>query len=60
MANEEVKRTMRYYNYPAWKLADYLGCSTNTVYRRFQHELPPEEQQKIIDHIKEEAHTQQK
>lgn len=50
--NEAVRRALRIKNMAVWQLADLLGVSDNTLFRRLRHELPEEEQKKMIHLIK--------
>lgn len=38
-----------------WQLADFLGISSETLHRRLRHELPQEEQKRMIQIIKENS-----
>lgn len=46
--NYQVRTALRMNKVPIWKLADCLGCHENTLLRRLRHELPEEEQAKMI------------
>ena len=52
MANKRIKDEMKRNGVYTWQLADALGVSENTLYRRMRHELPPMEQDRIISLIK--------
>ena len=49
--NEAVRRALRVKNMAVWQLADLLGVSDNTLFRKLRHELPEEEQKKMINLI---------
>lgn len=46
--NEAVRRALRVNNMAVWQLADLLGVSDNTLFRKLRHELPEDEQKKMI------------
>ena len=52
MANKRIKDEMKRSGVYTWQLADALGVSENTLYRRMRHELPQMEQDRIISLIK--------
>lgn len=52
--NVPLKTAMRKTGTPQWKLADLLGCHENTVNRLLRHELPKEEQDRLIAMVEEE------
>lgn len=47
-ANERVRAAMKRCRLFTWQVADLLNVSENTVYIRLRHELPKEEQDRII------------
>lgn len=53
--NEKVYIASRIHGKPLWMLADRLGCHENTLLRRLRHELPEEEQNKLISLIEQIA-----
>ena len=53
--NEQIRAAARRNGLPLWQLADMLGMSENTLYRRLRHELPAEDQDRIVELIKSEA-----
>jgi len=44
-------------NIPFWRLAEALGIHEQTIIRRFRHELPTEEKQKILNIIENMIRT---
>lgn len=53
MANEKIRKTLRFYNVRMWQLADLLEMPESTFYQKMRREWPEEEQQRIIDMIKD-------
>lgn len=53
--NLMIRECMRTHDIRLWEVADLLGVSESTVVKRFRHELPEEEQKRIIELIKENA-----
>lgn len=51
LQTEEVKRKARMLGIPMWKLADCLGMSEMTFYRRCRHGLPQEAYEKCIEFL---------
>lgn len=53
--NKRIRTSLSLYGIPVWMLADRYGKSENTMYRLFRHELPEDEQDRIITMIEEIA-----
>lgn len=53
MANELIKTAMKDLGVYRWQLADMLGVSEMTVYRMLRHEMSDEEQNKVIEMLKQ-------
>ena len=53
MANEKIKQIMKQCNVATWQVADLLGVSEQTVFRKFRHEMTDTEQENVIALIKE-------
>lgn len=51
--NKMIRFTLKESNMKQWELADLLGISDQTLVRRLRHELPMEEQLRIVKLIKE-------
>lgn len=56
MANKIIKEALKEAGITQWKLADILCIHENTLCRKLRHELPIDEQQRIVGIIKE--HTE--
>lgn len=54
-ANERITKARQKHGVTVWMLADRYGKSENTMYRLFRHELPEDEQNRIIGMIEEIA-----
>ncbi len=54
-SNMRIRLAMLEHSIKAWQLAKMLGISEATYTRRFREELPEEEQERIINMIKEES-----
>ena len=54
-ANELISEALKKYGVTRWQLADALGVHESSVYRFLRHELPPEEQERYVQLIKETA-----
>lgn len=52
MANEFLKNEARRAGVRIWRIAEELGISPTTLSIRFRHELPKDEQTKILQIIK--------
>jgi len=48
MANKDIKRAIGGRGLTQWQVADALGISEATFYRKMRNELPEEEKQKIL------------
>jgi len=48
MANKDIKRAIGGRGLTKWQVADALGISEATFYRKMRNELPEEEKQKIL------------
>jgi len=48
MANKDIKRAIGGRGLTQWQVADALGISEATFYRKMRNELPAEEKQKIL------------
>lgn len=46
--NLKLRTVMYIYDIPQWKLAEILGVSENTVWRKLREEMSEEDQDKII------------
>lgn len=46
--NQKVRTALRMNRIPVWMLADRLQCHENTLLRRLRHELPEDEQEKMV------------
>ena len=55
MVNERIKKTLRIHNVPVWRLAELAGTSETTMFRRLRHELEPQEADRLIRLIEENA-----
>lgn len=51
MKNEEIRKAMKSKGLKQWELAELLGVSEQTMYRKLRTELPKEEKQKILEVI---------
>ena len=51
MKNKEIREAMKKKELKQWQLAELLGISEQTMYRRLRKELPPDEKLKILDII---------
>lgn len=47
-ANVEVRNALKNRRISQWQLADLLGVSEQTIYRKLRKELPDEEKEKIL------------
>ncbi len=54
-ANQRIREAMKEAGLLYWRLADLIGCSTWTLSVKLRHELPEEEQEKILSVIRAEA-----
>lgn len=52
-ANQNIRFSLKENNVPQWMLADKMGISEFTLVRKFRKELSEEEQNKILNIIKE-------
>lgn len=50
---KEIDRAKRIYDVPYWKIAQALGISEMTLYRKLRNELPQEEKDNLLKIIKE-------
>lgn len=48
MRNKKIRDAMSTYNVYVWELADLLEVAESTMYRMLRHELPEQEQDKIV------------
>lgn len=48
MANKDIKRAIGGRGLTQWQVADALGISEATFYRKMRKELPEDEKQKIL------------
>ncbi len=48
MANEIIRKALKENCLHQWELAEKMGISEQTIYRRLRTELPPDEQKKIL------------
>ncbi len=55
MTNALVRNALKENKLCLWQLADLLEVSEPTIVRKLRHELPEEEQKKMVSLIKEEA-----
>lgn len=53
VANEQIRREMKRRSITFWQLADVWGVSDNTVFRRFRHELPPEQRAEVMSLLRQ-------
>lgn len=53
--NLKVRAEMRIQNVPVWALAEKEHVSENTMFRRLRCELPADEQERLIQLIREIA-----
>lgn len=51
--NERLEKARRKAGMPIWKMAELAGVSETTMYRKMRHEMPEEEQGRIIALIEE-------
>lgn len=55
MKNEIIKNAMKKNRVFTWQVAELMGISENTLYRRMRHELPADEQIRIVKLIESGA-----
>lgn len=48
IANMQIRVAAKASAVPLWKVADFMGISEPTLYRKLRHELPTEEEQNIL------------
>lgn len=53
IANKEIRRKIGAYGLRQWQVADALGMSEATFYRKLRTELPSEEKEKFLAIIDE-------
>lgn len=53
MVNNKIRKAMKMKGVYVWQVADLLGTSESNLYKKFRHELPPEEQERILKLIEE-------
>lgn len=51
MANIDIKNEMRSLGVRQWEVAQYLGISEATMYRKMRSELDPEFRETVLDAI---------
>ena len=51
MKNKEIREALKAADLKHWELAERLGCSENTVYRKLRTELPEDEKRHILEVI---------
>lgn len=51
--NIKIRKALKEHDIPQWMLAEHLGVSEFTLIRKMRHELPENEQQKMISIIEE-------
>lgn len=54
-ANKALRNKMRQLGVPFWRLGQVWGCHEVTAIRRFRNELPPDEQRKVLEMIRQAA-----
>lgn len=54
-ANKKIRKALIDSGMYQWQLADLIGCSAWSLSAKLRHELPEEEQQHILQLIKDEA-----
>lgn len=52
MTNKEVREAMKAAGLKQWELADLVGCSENTMYRKLRTELPEDMKQHLLEVIR--------
>lgn len=58
MKNQDLRKEAKTAGVYLWQIAEYFGVCDMTMSRKFRHELPPDEKQRIrqaIQEIKEES-----
>ena len=55
MKNNKVRNAMKTYGVKQWELADLLGLHEVTLCKKLRHELPEDEQKRMIDLIRQHA-----
>lgn len=55
MHNQKIREALKHAKMTQWELANILGISEQTMYRRLRSELAETEQDRIISIIKENA-----
>lgn len=53
MNNMKIRKALTEYKVKQWELAEMLGIGEYTMCRKMRHEIPDEEQERIISIIKE-------
>ena len=53
ITNKEIRRKIGAYGLKQWQVADALGMSEATFYRKLRKELPNDEKEKILAIIEE-------
>lgn len=51
MSNDEIKRIAKERGIPLWRIAEKLGIRDYMLSRKMRHDLPQEEQERIIEII---------
>lgn len=51
-ANQRIRNELKNNGFFLWQLSDLLGISESTLYVKIRRELPEEEQNRIIDLIR--------
>lgn len=58
--NTRIREELKTHGLRMWQLADLMKIHINTLTIRMRHELPEEEQNRIIDLIRQEAEKERK
>ena len=53
--NLRIRNALKEYGVKQWQLAELLGCGEYTLCRKLRHELPDEEQKRIVALIMEQS-----
>ena len=60
MANRKLKAAIQESGLKKWKIADLLGIRDDSFSRKLRHEMPEDEQNRIIDLIRHYAKEEQR
>lgn len=51
MKNQKIRLRARGAGVPLWRIAEAMGISEPTFFRKLRHQLPPEEEEAILQII---------